>query len=115
MIGGGEFAKAMVRENRKLTGHGRRLAAEMQEAREAVWQEELARLLRKLRRHPEELTRTGKSADWKLAITATLKDRTTVTNRWLATILRMGNLHEVSRKVNAWGRQPDAALQKKLQ
>src|SRR5690606_23688196 len=46
VIGGGEFAKAMVRENRELTGHGRRLAAEMQEAREGVWQEELARLLK---------------------------------------------------------------------
>ena len=115
VIGGGEFAKALVRENRELTGKGRRLAAEMQEAREAVWQGELARLLRKLRRKPEELLRTGKSADWKLAIAAALKERTTVTNRWLATTLRMGNLHEVSRKVNAWTRQPDAALQKKLQ
>ena len=37
----------------------------------------------------------------------------TATNRWLATTLHMGNLHEVSRKVNAWARQPDAALQKK--
>lgn len=114
VIGGGEFAKAMVRENRELTGHGRRLATEMQEAREAVWQEELSRLLRKLRRKPEELARTGKSADWKLAIAAALKERTTVTNRWLATAMHMGNLHEVSRKVNAWTRQPDAALQKKL-
>lgn len=80
-----------------------------------MWQEELARLLRKLRRQPEELARTGKSADWKLAIAATLKDRTTATNRWLATTLHMGNLHEVSRKVTAWARQPDAALQRKLQ
>ncbi len=42
---------------------------EMQEAREAVRQEELDRLLRRLRRQPE-LARTGKSADWKLAIAA---------------------------------------------
>jgi hypothetical protein len=38
-----------------------------------------------------------------------------VTNRWLATTLHMGNLHEVSRKVGVWMRQPDAALAKKLQ
>ena len=43
-----------------------------------------------------------------------LKTRTTVTNRWLATSLHMGNLHEVSRKVNAWTRRSDAALQKQL-
>ena len=49
VIGGGEFAKALVRENRELTGQGRRLAAEVQAAREAVWQEELTALLRKLR------------------------------------------------------------------
>ncbi len=114
VIGGGEFAKAMVRENRELSGHGRRLAAEIQEAREAIWHEELAGMLRKLRRQPEELSQAGKSADWKLAIAATLKTRTTVTNRWLATTLHMGNLHEVSRKVSAWTRQPDAALRKKL-
>lgn len=114
VIGGGEFAKAMVRENRELAGHGRRLAAEMQEAREAVWQEELARLLGKLRRKPEELAQAGKSAGWKLAVAAALKARTTVTNRWLATTLHMGNLHEVSRKVNAWMREPDPPLQRKL-
>lgn len=114
VVGGREFTKALVRENRELTGHGRRLAAEMQEVREAVWQEELAGMLRKLRRKPEELAQAGKSADWKLAIAAALKDRTTVTNRWLATTLHMGNLHEVSRKVSAWTRQPDVAMHKKL-
>ena len=114
VIGTGQFTKALVRENRTLAGHGRRRAAEMQETREAVWQEELAVVLRKLRRKPEELATTGKSVDWKLAAAAALKVRTTVTNRWLATTLHMGNLHEVSRKVGAWARQPDSALQKKL-
>jgi hypothetical protein len=112
VIGGGEFTKALVRENRALTGQGRKLAAEMREAREAVWQEELAAVLRKLRRKPAELAQAGKSTDWKLAAAAALKARTTVTNRWLATTLHMGNLHEVSRKVAAWSRQP--ARQKKL-
>jgi hypothetical protein len=69
-------------------------------------------VLRKLRRKPAELAQAGKSTDWKLAAAAALKARTTVTNRWLATTLHMGNLHEVSRKVAAWSRQP--ARQKKL-
>lgn len=115
VIGTGEFAKALVQENRTLSGQGRRRAAEMQETREALWQEELSSLLRKLRRQPRELTGTGKSVDWKLAVAAALKARTTVTNRWLATTLALGNLHEVSRKVSAWSRQPDPALQRKLQ
>lgn len=40
--------------------------------------------LSKLRSKPEELVQAGKSADWKLAMAAALKVRTTVTNRWLA-------------------------------
>lgn len=97
--------------------HGDRSKARgtTQEASEAVWQEELAALLRKLRRKPEELARSGKSADWKLAVASALKPRTTVTNRWLATTLHMGNLHEVSRKVGAWTRHPDPMLHQKLQ
>jgi hypothetical protein len=39
----------------------------------------------------------------KLAIAAAMKARITVTNRWLAANVAMGNLHEVSRKVQAWG------------
>ncbi|MBL9215932.1 MAG: hypothetical protein JNG83_10695 [Opitutaceae bacterium] len=54
------------------------------------------------------------SADSKLAPAAALKARTTVTNRWLAKTLRMGNPREVNRKVGTWSRQPDPALQKKL-
>lgn len=54
------------------------------------------------------------SAASKPALAAALKARTTVTNRWLAETLRMGNPHEVNRKVGTWSRQPDPALQKKL-
>jgi hypothetical protein len=43
-----------------------------------------------------------------------LKSRTTVTNRWLATTLHLGNLFEVSRKVSAWTRNPESSLNKKL-
>ena len=51
-----------------------------------------------------------KSADWKLAIAAELKRRSTVTNRWLAGTMQMGNFHEVSRKVTAWQRKLDKRL-----
>lgn len=114
VVGDSVFAREIVKENRALQGHGRRLAAEMREASEALWQEELNKLLRKLRRRREDLAATGKSEEWKLALASALKERATVTNRWLATTLHMGNLHEVSRKVSAWMRQPDAALTAKL-
>ena len=114
VIGTGEFKKAMIRENRQMIGKGRRLAVELKEVREEVWRETLETLLRKLRRKARDLSAEGKSVEWKLALAAALKSRTTVTNRWLATTLHMGNLHEVSRKVAAWIRQPDPGLLKKL-
>ncbi len=114
IIGTREFAKKLIREQRELTAQGPRLATEMQEAREEVWLEELARVLGKLGRKTANLAGSGKSEDWKLAAASALKSRTTATNRWLASTLHMGNLHEVSRKVGAWSRNPDPKLLKKL-
>jgi hypothetical protein len=114
VIGTEEFTKALLRENQELVGQGRKLAAELHAARDGVWQENLEALLRRLRRKAEDLAPAGKSADWKLAVAAVLKSQTTVTNRWLATTMHLGNLHEVSRKVAAWTRQPDLTLLKKL-
>lgn len=114
VIGTAGFAKEMAREHGEAAGHGRRLASEMRIAQTAVWQDELERLLRKLGRTAKDLGKAGKSVDWKLALAAALKARTTATNRWLGTELHMGNLHEVSRKVAGWVRQPDATLAKRL-
>ncbi len=114
IIGTRGFAKDLMKENRRLTGHGRQLAAEMKEAREGVWQEELSRLLGRLRRKPTDVAQAPKSATWKVAIAAAMKARTTVTNRWLAEALNMGGLHEVSRQVSAWLSEPDTDLQKRL-
>lgn len=114
IIGTAGFAKTMVKENAELVGHGRRLAAELQETREALWRDEVDRLLGKLGRTHGELKTDRKSAGWKAALAAALKTRTTATNRWLGENLNMGGLHEVSRQVGVWLRQPDPALQKKL-
>jgi REP element-mobilizing transposase RayT len=114
VVGDAGFAREIARENRRLIGHGTRLAAEMREVREALWQEDLDRLLRRLRRSRDQLATSGKSEPWKLAVAAALKARSTVTNRWLATTLHLGNLHEVSRKVSAWTRQPDPDLAARL-
>jgi putative transposase len=113
-IGTQKFKKDLARENRELTGQGQKLASTQRQVSEALWQDELDTLLRKLRRKTEDLATHGKSEPWKLALAAALKARTTVTNRWLAATLHMGNLHEVSRKVAAWSRSPDPALIKRL-
>ncbi len=114
LIGTTEFAKAMVKEQQALAGEDKPLPGDLRAAQEAVWLETLAKLLKKLKRTPADLANEGKSVAWKLAVAATLKSRTTVTNRWLGVNLHLGNLHEVSRKVAAWSREPDAALLRRL-
>ena len=114
IIGTVGFAMDMAREHAEAAGHGRRLASDMRIAQEAVWAEELARLLSKLGRPVGDLKKEGKSVPWKLALAAALKSRTTATNRWLGANMYLGNLHEVSRKVAEWRRRPDSAFTKKL-
>ena len=114
VIGTAGFAKETIQAQVDARGQGRRMTNETRVAQEAVWQETLEKLLRTLSRTADELKAAGKSAGWKLALAAALKARTTATNRWLGTALKLGNLHEVSRKVAAWTRAPDAALSRKL-
>ena len=114
VIGSAQFAKETVRTHAATLGRGRRMTDDTRGAQEALWRERLAELLGQLGRTEAELAAVGKSEGWKLALAATLKARTTATNRWLGTTLQLGNLHEVSRKVAAWTRAPDAAFSRKL-
>lgn len=113
IIGTPGFARNMLKENQELVGQGRRMAAELQQTREALWQEELTALLAKVGWAPADLATDKKSAPWKIAL-AVLKSRSTVTNCWLGENLNIGGLHEVCRQVSAWQRQPDRVLQKQL-
>jgi len=90
-------------------------ASGLQSAQEAAWQTLSKKLLRRLKRSPRDLVDAPKSADWKLAIAAVMKQQTTVSNRWLGATLNMGSLHEVSRRVSGWIRQPDKDLLRRLQ
>ncbi|MBC7368266.1 MAG: transposase [Undibacterium sp.] len=81
LIGTVEFAKAMVKEQQALAGEDQPLPGDLRAAQEAVWHELLAKLLKRLKRTPADVANEGKSVAWKLAVAATLKSRTTVTNR----------------------------------
>jgi REP element-mobilizing transposase RayT len=113
-IGSNGFQKDLLKEHRNLVGSASIVAAGLTEAREAGWKEECEGYLRRLGRTTRDVKREGKSVAWKLAVAAAMKARTTVTNRWLAEHLEMGNMYEVSRKVAHWLRNPDPALAKKL-
>jgi len=114
VIGTKTFKQAMVKEHAQAGAALKRGDDVIAILVEEEWQHELMRLLGKMRKTPAEIETSGKSEPWKLAIAATIKARTTATNRWLAQALRMGNLHEVSRKVQAWACAPDRALARRI-
>lgn len=108
IIGTGSFAKAVFKEHQEAIGQGSRMAAALRETREELWQEALTTLLRQHRQSRENIVKERKSADWKVAIAAALKERTTATNRWIGEALNMGGLHSVSRQVSAWQQENKA-------
>jgi len=114
IIGSQDFAKAVLAEHQELVGQGPRLASEMQAARESIWEEKLLEVLRLIQREPTDISAAGKSAEWKVAAAAALKARTTATNRWLSTRLKLGSRFEVGRKVSTWLRHPDPELANRL-
>ncbi len=73
---------------------------------ESERQDVLAAALTKIGKEREDLVQDGKSEAWKIELAASLKAQTTATNRWLSENLRLGALHEVSRKLSAWSKRP---------
>jgi ribonucleotide monophosphatase NagD (HAD superfamily) len=104
IVGSTDFKVAMALEHRRAAAALALGDRDAQEAREALRRELLDRLLKEAKRTRKDLHRSAKMADWKVALAAAMKERTTVTNRWLAEELHMGSLHEVSRRVTAWQR-----------
>lgn len=113
-VGTADFTRSVIEEHCALRATNSRHFADMRFEYEAQWHAELLRLLQRLHRTPADLATAGKSAEWKVAIAAALKTRTTVTNPWLGANLHLGNRHEIGRKVAAWRRSGNPALARKL-
>lgn len=114
-IGSIEFKKSLVTEHEDAVAAIKQNQSEWQELKHAMLEDTLTQLLSKLHKQRGDLLREGKSVPWKLALAAAMKTKTVATNRWLGEHLHMGNMHEVSRKVSAWIKAPDAELASKLQ
>lgn len=78
--------------------HGRELA----ELREPRWIAALDRLLAEQGRTIEQALAAPKGAPWKVALAASLRRETTVTNAWLARVLGMGSANAVSVHLSRW-------------
>lgn len=114
-IGSIAFKKDLAAEHREAAAALERGDRENVEIAEAVRQDALAAALQRLGKNRADLIRDGKSEPWKIALACALKRRTTATNRWLGENLKLGALHEVSRKISQWKRQPDPVLDRKLE
>jgi hypothetical protein len=62
-----------------------------------------------IRHAPVDLAQERKSADWKAALAATMKARTTVTNRWLGAALNMGGSEPAGQRLEPPARPRSAA------
>lgn len=86
----------------------------LREANELRWELILEECLKTMCRSVESCGNEIKSADWKVMITAALKQKTSATNVWIAESLNMGVPHAVSRYVGIFrhsGREQSAEFQ----
>lgn len=114
IVGAPEFKKDMLKTKEELSGRTVRESAELVEGNEFWWEETLVQLLNQSGMAKADIQKTAKSAAWKVVLAVRMKELTTATNRWLGDQLNMGGLHEVSRRINAWKRNPDRAVERSL-
>jgi len=114
VLGSAKFKKDILKEQAETKENVRRPEASLQAGHTLIWEETLSELLLESGLESEDPTNCAKSAPWKTVLAVAMKSRTTVTNRWLAERLHMGGLHEVSRRVNTWIRNPDVKFERKL-
>ena len=113
-IGSAAFQKELTKENREFAATRTTASNDLKEAKEEALQDILDSLLKAIGRTRSEATADRKFAEWKVTVAAAMKERTSVTNRWLRDNLAMGSVAEVSRRVAAWNRKPQKAMLKKL-
>ena len=92
---------ALVAQSRAWENEGAR------EIRERAWKELFRKAMGVVGRKERDLADGPKSASWKVAMAVFLKERTQVSNPWLAERLRIGRPVYVSRLVSAARQNPD--------
>jgi REP element-mobilizing transposase RayT len=98
-LGTREFKAALIKDH-ALAANARAWEDEgAREIRERQWEQGLAACLQKAGKTIEAAASDRKSAPWKVAIAAELKQGTQATNRWIAEQLHMGGAVAVSQYV----------------
>lgn len=113
VLGSRQFKVALIEDHKQQLVKHALGEVESSEVREILWAATLQACFRRLKKSSEDIMADRKAADWKVAVAAHLKQKTTATNPWLATALRMGAPAGVSRYVTELknGTRPNAAVQ----
>jgi REP element-mobilizing transposase RayT len=100
VYGGEEFQAQMLEQFKLMTKAVDWGAGDLADLNRLEWDRLLQAGLRALGREKEPPTASLKSAPWKIGLAAWLKQRSSVTNRWLTDQLHMGPPDAVSRYVS---------------
>lgn len=97
--GGDAYQKNLLGKFKRMPNAQDWGGGEVAEINRLEWRRLFARALLILDRDPADAHSTPKSAPWKIAVATWLKQRSSVSNRWLTEHLRMGAPDAVSRYV----------------
>ena len=100
-LGSNDFRAALIQDHALAASARAWEVRGAQEVKEQGWEEMTAWALRQLGRSEEQLASVPKSAPWKVAVALFLKERSQVSNPWLAQRLKIGRPKYVSRLVTA--------------
>lgn len=105
-LGTSGFKAALIKDHALAAETRAWESAGVQEIRHARWEHQLARALKQLGKTRVDMSAERKSAPWKIAVAAYLKQTTQVPNGWIAERLAMGTPVSVSQLVGQARRQP---------
>lgn len=108
-LGGGDFKRTLIKDHALAASARAWESTGAQEIKAEQWREILVRCLRQLGKSKVMITADRKSAPWKVAIAAYLKQKSQVSNRWLCEQLSMGTPVAVSQLVGLARRQKGPA------
>ena len=108
-LGTAGFKAALIRDHALAAEARAWESSGAQEIRTAQWERQLDRALRQLGKSQADMPTELKSASWKIAIAAYLKQTTQAPNRWIAERLSMGTPVSVSQLVGQARRRPGPA------
>lgn len=115
-LGSTDFKRTLIHDHALAASSRAWESQGAQEIKAEQWRLALERCLRHAGKTATDIRTGRKSADWKVAIAATLKLKTQASNRWLCEQLHMGTPVGVSQLVGVFRRQggPAAKLQHAL-